>query len=77
MNCVHRQAEPVELVTGERVACICIGCLVGLPSDWIEYQFDKAHREAYCAHDEAIDVTQFGEPGRTVLCARCGRVESY
>ena len=32
--CAHPEAEPVDLVTGERVAWVCPECDAGLPADW-------------------------------------------
>lgn len=51
--CRHEQAEPVDLlVTGERVAMICAGCLIRLPANWggeVEaiYTFASAEPVAY------------------------------
>jgi 8-oxo-dGTP pyrophosphatase MutT (NUDIX family) len=32
--CAHANAEPVDLITGERVAWVCPECDTGLPADW-------------------------------------------
>lgn len=32
--CAHPNAEPVDLVTGERVAWVCPACPAELPADW-------------------------------------------
>lgn len=71
-RCVHLQAEPVALSTGEQVACICIGCHQQLPAGYIEDQATKAHREAYCTHEDSLEVTRFGSPDRTYACGDCG-----
>lgn len=49
-QCPHRQAEPVELATGETVACICISCLRQLPAKWIAWQRAQAETTARCTH---------------------------
>lgn len=32
--CAHPNAEPVDLITGERVAWVCPECDMGMPADW-------------------------------------------
>ena len=72
MNCVHRQAEPVTLTSGEQVACICIECFQQLPADYITGQMLRAELEAYCAHFETIEFTKFGDSCRSYQCLHCG-----
>jgi hypothetical protein len=72
-SCVHRQAEPVTLSSGEQVACICIKCWEQLPATYIAGQRERAEREAYCRHENDIDITMFGQVGQTFTCADCGR----
>jgi hypothetical protein len=72
-GCLHRQAEPVILSTDEHVACVCITCYRQLPPTWILDQRARAEHEAYCKHDQTVDVTPFGKvPGSEVTCLGCG-----
>lgn len=73
-GCPHKQAETVELCTGEVVACMCIACLDRLPADWIDRQRDRAEREAHCEHRALMAQLRMGvgvasNPHR---CADCG-----
>jgi hypothetical protein len=61
-GCAHTDTEPVELVTGEVVAAVCVDCLAALPAAWLD-----------CDHDAPIDITCFGQrPGSQLLCNGCG-----
>lgn len=73
-RCRHPQAEPVILSTGEQVASVCIGCYHQLPAEYIHGQAEKAHREAYCTHDNEVDITGFGQVEATTTCIKCGRI---
>lgn len=72
MRCRHPQAEPVILTTGELVACVCIGCYQQLPADYIGWQRDRSYVEAYCTHDDKVEVTAFGKADREYNCTACG-----
>lgn len=71
-GCAHNQAEPVILSTGELVACVCISCLRALPFDWITNQVSRGHREAFCAHQEWIEMPMFGRVEVDATCRDCG-----
>lgn len=75
-RCRHPQAEPVILSTGELVACVCIGCYHQLPADYIGGQVEQAQREAYCTHDDEVDITGFGQVEHTHTCTGCGRIRT-
>lgn len=71
-GCQHQQAVPVQLVTGETVACLCIACLDRLPADWIDRQRRRAEREARCSHDRYVEDRRFGSSLTVRLCTDCG-----
>lgn len=73
-GCPHRQAETVELCTGEVVACICIACLDRLPAGWIDQQRERAEREARCDHRELMMRLQMGVGValHPKVCGECG-----
>lgn len=72
MGCRHQQAEPVVLITGETVACVCIRCLERLSAEYIDQQYDRAYQIATCPHNDTVDVAAYGGFPRTVWCAECG-----
>jgi hypothetical protein len=69
--CLHRQAEPVILNTGEQVASVCIECLAPLSADHIEKQRAKAEIAAYCRHEDRISIRSLGEALNTEICMLC------
>jgi len=71
LGCAHSQAEPVVLSTGETVASVCVGCLAGLATDYIDRQRGRAEREAFCTHDDLIEMTSLGELPWSI-CTQCG-----
>ena len=71
-RCAHRQAEPVTLSTGETVACVCIECFDSLPPNRILDQRDRAEVEAFCEHDDTVELTMFGSAKREFNCIACG-----
>lgn len=80
-ECLHRQAEPVELTTGEIVACVCIECLQPLPADHIARQirdaWDEARRERLrktCPHTESVEIITFGMAEAEHMCLWCGTI---
>lgn len=70
-RCPHQQAEPVTLTTGEQVACICIACLDQLEPYWIDRQRLTAEREAYCTHEDMVEITGFGKAYGEHICTGC------
>jgi hypothetical protein len=72
MTCQHPQAEPVVLITGETVACVCISCMAQLRPDYIEDQHEAAYRRAYCEHGEQVEIRSFDRWLATPICTECG-----
>lgn len=71
-RCPHQQAEPVTLMTGEQVACICIACLDQLPARHIDRQRLTAERVAYCTHEDTVKLADFGDAFGGYICTGCG-----
>jgi hypothetical protein len=72
--CVHQQAEPVILTTGERVACVCISCYAQLDRSYIEWQRKHAEIVAHCKHASQVDLAELGKPPSQWdrICTECG-----
>lgn len=70
-GCPHLRAEPVILSTGEQVACVCASCLRQLPREWISNQRDRAHREAFCKHEEWLEMPELGRLAVDAQCRAC------
>lgn len=70
-GCRHLRAEPVILCTGEQVACVCVSCFRQLPRDWISNQRDHAHREAFCQHEEWLEMPELGRLAVDAQCRAC------
>lgn len=71
IRCVHRQAVPVILITGETVATVCIECLEPLSADHIEQQLVRALQVAYCEDQETVDLATLAESGPRCYCTSC------
>ena len=66
MKCDHRQAVPVDSVTGELLAALCPDCDTQLPAEFLG-----------CQHTSVFDITSLDQPTAIQLCNDCNTMGCY